>query len=169
MGQEVSYFGHYSHWVPGIDVVVGAIAAVNGVDDIYHPDSHQSLAGARREDGQGFRDMMAAIMDGYRVVTSPSSNTTIGAVATNVPFSKTEMSKIAHDGFARSINPVHTISDGDTIFALSSGKASSVRADVSAIGAIAATVMAHAVPRAVVQAESLTEYQLPAHRDYVKE
>jgi hypothetical protein len=50
--------------------------------------------------------MMAAIMDGYRVVTSPSSNTTIGAVATNVPLSKTEMGKIAqmaHDGFARSI------------------------------------------------------------------
>jgi L-aminopeptidase/D-esterase-like protein len=75
---------------------------------------------------------------------------------------------MAHDGFARSINPVHTISDGDTIFALSSGKASSVRADVSAIGAIAATVMAHAVTRAVVQAESSTEHQLSAHRDCTK-
>ena len=163
--------GTASHRVPGTDVVVGAIAAVNAVGDIYHPDTRQILAGARREDGQGFRDTMAAIMGGYRVVTSPGSNTTIGAVATNVPFSKAEMSKIAqmaHDGFARSINPVHTMSDGDTIFALSTGKASSVRADVSAIGAIAATVMAHAVARAVVQAESLTEHQLPAHRDYVK-
>jgi L-aminopeptidase/D-esterase-like protein len=75
---------------------------------------------------------------------------------------------MAHDGFARSIKPVHTMSDGDTIFALSTGKASPIRADVSAIGAIAATVMAHAVARAVVQAESLTEHQLPAHRDYVK-
>ena len=106
--------------------MVGAIAAVNAVNHIYHPDSHRSLAGARREDRQGFRDMMAAIMDGYRVVTSPSSNTTIGVGATKVPLSKTEMSKIAqmaHDGFARSINPVHTMSDGDTIFALSSDKA----------------------------------------------
>jgi L-aminopeptidase/D-esterase-like protein len=51
---------------------------------------------------------------------------------------------------------------------LSTGKASPIRADVSAIGAIAATVMAHAVARAVVQAESLTDHQLPAHRDYVK-
>jgi hypothetical protein len=75
---------------------------------------------------------------------------------------------MAHNGFARSINPVHTMSDGDTIFALSTGKASSVCADVSAIGAIAATVMAQAVARAVVQAESLTEHQLPAHGDYVK-
>ena len=80
----------------------------------------------------------------------------------------TKIAQMAHDGFARSINPVHTMSDGDTIFALSTGKASPVRADVSAIGAIAATVMAHAVARAVVQAESLTEHQLPAHRDYVK-
>jgi len=148
--------------------VVGAIAAVNAVAIIYHPDSHQILRGAKREDGQGFRDMMAAIMDGYRVVTSPGSNTMIGAVATNVRFSKTEMSKIAqmaNNVFARSLNPVHMMPDSDTIFALSSGKASSVRADVSAIGAIAATVMACAV----VQAESLTEHQLPAHRDYVKE
>jgi L-aminopeptidase/D-esterase-like protein len=107
-----------SHRIPGTDVVVGAIAAVNAVGDIYHPDTRQILAGARREEGQGFRDTMAAMMNGYRVVTSIGSNTTIGAVATNVPFSKAEMSKIAqmaHDGFARSINPVHTMSDGDTI------------------------------------------------------
>jgi L-aminopeptidase/D-esterase-like protein len=64
--------------------VVGAIAAVNAVNDIYHPDSHQNSAGARRENGQRFRTMMAAIMDGNRVVTSLGSNTTIGAVATNV-------------------------------------------------------------------------------------
>jgi L-aminopeptidase/D-esterase-like protein len=114
---------------------------------------------------------MAAIMVGYRVVTSTGSNTMIGAVATNVPFSKAEMNKIAqmaHDGFARNINPSHTMSDGDTIFALSTGKASSVGADVSAIGAMPATVMAHAVARAVLQAKSLCEHQLPAHRDYLK-
>ena len=103
--------GTASHRVPGTDVVVGAIVAVNAVGDIYHPDTRQILAGARREEGQGFRDTMAAIMGGYRVVTSTGSNTTIGAVATNVPFNKAEMTKIAqmaHDGFARSINPVHT-------------------------------------------------------------
>jgi L-aminopeptidase/D-esterase-like protein len=149
--------------------VVGAIAAVNALGGICHPDSHQILAGARREGGQGFRDMMAAIMVGYRVVTYLGSNMTIGAVATNVPFSKAEMSKIVHGCFACSINPEYTMPDGDTIFALSSGKASSVRADVSAIGAIAARVMAHAVARAEVQAESLTGHQLPAHRGYVKE
>jgi L-aminopeptidase/D-esterase-like protein len=110
-------------------------------------------------------------MDGSRVVTSAGSNTTIGAVATNVPFSKAEMNKIAqmaHDGFTRSITPVHTMSDGDTIFALSAGRALSVRADVSAVATIAATVMAHGVARAVVQDETLTEHQLPVYRDYVR-
>nr|WP_246529675.1 P1 family peptidase [Microvirga zambiensis] len=110
----------------GTDVAVGVISAVNAAGDIDHPDSNQILASARREDGQGSRDTMAATMDGHRVVTSPGSNTRIEAVAINVSFSKTEinkMARMAHDGFARSINPVHTMSDGDTIFALSSGKA----------------------------------------------
>jgi L-aminopeptidase/D-esterase-like protein len=59
---------------------------VNALGSIYHPDPHQILAGVRRDNGQGFRDIMEVIMDGYRVVTSPGSNTMIGAVATNVPF-----------------------------------------------------------------------------------
>jgi L-aminopeptidase/D-esterase-like protein len=60
------------------------------------------------------------------------------------------------------------MSDGDTIFALSTGKAANLRADVSAIGSIAAVVMAHAVARAIVQAESLPEHQIPSHRDYIR-
>jgi L-aminopeptidase/D-esterase-like protein len=121
-----SRLGTASHRVPGTDLVVGAIEAVNAVGDIYHPDTRHILAGARREDGQGFRDAMAEIMSEYPVVTSTENNTTIGAMATNVLFSKAEMSEIAqmaHDGFAHSINPVHTMSDGDTIFALPTGKA----------------------------------------------
>ncbi|TKT74568.1 P1 family peptidase [Aquamicrobium sp. LC103] len=160
--------GTASFTVPGTEVVVGAIVAVNAVGDVYHPLSNRMLAGARAEDGKGFRDTISAIMNGHRVVRSPGANTTIGAVATNVPFDKAQMKKIAemaHDGFARSINPIHTMSDGDTIFALSTGKAS-VEADVSAIGAIAALVIAQAVARAVIQAESLPEYEIPAHRDY---
>jgi L-aminopeptidase/D-esterase-like protein len=57
--------------------------------------------------------------------------------------------------------------DGDTIFALSTGKAAGVAADVTVIGTIAATVMAHAVARAIMQAQSLPEHDLPAWRDYV--
>jgi L-aminopeptidase/D-esterase-like protein len=143
--------GTASHKVPGADIDVSAIVVVNAVGDIDNPDTRQIFAGARQEEGRGFRDAMSAIMGGYRVVTSTSSssNTTIGAVATNVPFNKAKMTKIAwmaHGGFARSINPVHTMSDGDAIFTLFTGKALSIKADVLAISAIPATVMAQAVP-----------------------
>jgi L-aminopeptidase/D-esterase-like protein len=149
-------------------IVVGALVAVNAVGDVVHPETGKILAGARSEDGRGFRDSMAAMMNGYRVIAQNGANTTIGVVATNAPFNKTQMTKIAqmaHDGYARSINPVHTMADGDTIFSMSTGTAN-VKADVSTIGAIAATVMARAVVRAAMAATSLHELGLPAHRDY---
>ncbi|HEU4635009.1 MAG TPA: P1 family peptidase, partial [Edaphobacter sp.] len=124
-------------------IVVGAIVAVNAVGDVINPHSGKVVAGARSEDNKGYRDSMAAVLKGYRVVMENGANTTIGIVATNAPFTKTQMTKIAqmsHDGYARSINPVHTMADGDTIFAMSTGLAK-VKADLSAIGAIAATVM----------------------------
>jgi L-aminopeptidase/D-esterase-like protein len=96
------------------------------------------------------------------------ANTTLGVVATNAKFSKTQMTKIAqmaHDGYARAINPVHTMSDGDTIFSMSTGTAT-VEADESAIGAIAATVMSRAIVRAVLQATSVPSLGLVAWRDY---
>jgi len=162
--------GTASYQVPGTEIIIGAIVAVNAVGDVYAPNSAQILAGARNENSKGFRSIMEAIMQGKSVIQSAGANTTIGAIATNVPFNKAQLKKIAgmaHDGFARTINPIHTMWDGDTIFALSTGKATGVEADVTAIGAIAATVMAQAVARAVVHAESLPDLNLPAHRDYV--
>ncbi len=76
---------------------------------------------------------------------------------------------MAHDGFARTINPIHTMWDGDTIFALSTGKAQNTEADVTAVGAIAATVMAEAVARAVVNADGLKDLNLPAYKDYYQQ
>lgn len=159
--------GTASHTIPGTGIVVGAVVAVNAVGDIYAPGSDRILAGARSVDGKGFRNSMDAILQGHGVLPSAGGNTTIGAIATNAPFTKAEVKKIAamsHDGFARTINPVHTMWDGDTIFALSTGKEAGVKADVTAIGAIAATVMAHAVARAIIYAESLPG--LPAYKDY---
>ncbi|RSL15022.1 L-aminopeptidase/D-esterase-like protein [Edaphobacter aggregans] len=150
-------------------IVVGALVAVNAVGDVVRPETGKIIAGARSEDGKGFRDSMNAVMNGYRVVMKSGENTTIGVVATNAPFNKTQMTKIAqmaHDGYARSVNPVHTMSDGDTIFSMSTGTAN-VKADVSAIGAVAAVVMSRAIVRAVMQATGLPELGLPAYRDYV--
>ncbi len=62
-------------------------------------------------------------------------NTTIGAIVTNAQFSKGELTKIAvmaTNGYARSIRPVGTLSDGDTIYAFSAtvtGKSHAVDAE----------------------------------------
>lgn len=161
--------GTASWTVPGSDIVVGAVVAVNAVGDVRHPLSNRILAGARNADGSGFRDTVAAMMNGYGLTAPAGANTTIGVIATNAPFDKAQLRKIAqlaHDGYARAINPIHTMYDGDTIFALSTGKVGAAAADVTVIGTIAAEVMAHAVARAVIHAESLPQFGLPAWRDY---
>lgn len=85
--------GTASYKVPGTEIVVGAIVAVNAVGDVYAPNSRQILAGARAEDGKSFRDTMSAIMQGHGVVKSGGANTTIGAIATNVPFDKAQLKR----------------------------------------------------------------------------
>ncbi|ARO15705.1 peptidase S58 DmpA [Ketogulonicigenium robustum] len=160
--------GTASYTVPGTNIVVAAIVAVNAVGDVIDPRTGQIVAGALNEDRTAFRDTQAQIMNGHTVIRSAAQNTTIGAVVTNAPFTKTEMNKVAqmaHDGYARAISPVHTMSDGDTIFALSTGKSDGVTASVNAIGTIGAVVMAHAIVRAVMAAESLSDPDIPAYKD----
>jgi L-aminopeptidase/D-esterase-like protein len=146
-------------------VVVAAIVAVNAVGDVVDPKTGQIIAGARTPDGSGFMDSMAQIRAGRGVEMPAGANTTIGVVATNVAFDKTQMTKIAQmaqDGLARTINPAHTLADGDTIFAVATGGIST-RANHGAIGALAADVMARAVVRAVMSARGLPG--LPAAGD----
>ena len=78
----------------------------------------------------------------------------IGVVATNAGLTKDEANKVAqmaHDGLARAVRPAHTLFDGDTIFALSTGEKN---VDVNIVGAYAAEVMAQAIVRAVLQAKA---------------
>jgi L-aminopeptidase/D-esterase-like protein len=65
-----------------------------------------------------------------------------------------KLAQMAHDGLARAIDPVHTMYDGDTVFALATG-ASGRAGNLSALGAIAAAVMATAVVRAARGARGL--------------
>jgi L-aminopeptidase/D-esterase-like protein len=84
-------------------------------------------------------------------------------VATNARLSKEEANKVAQmaqDGIARTVRPAHTMFDGDTLFALSTGRAD---ADINLIGAYAAEMVAEAVVRAVKTAEGAGG--LPAWRD----
>lgn len=104
------------------------------------------------------------------VINQAGENTTIGVVATNARLTKSEALRIAimaQDGYARSIRPVHTPFDGDTVFAVSTGHWGTDienRADlVNRIGLVAADCLARAVARGVYEASALGA--LPAYRD----
>jgi L-aminopeptidase/D-esterase-like protein len=146
-------------------LIVGALAAVNAGGDIIDAETGKMLAGARKPDNQGFLNSAAQITRGVVQKSRYGENTTIAVVATNAAFSKTEMTKIAqmaHDGLARSINPVHTAFDGDTIFAAATAT-HQAKADLTTVGAVAAEAIARAVNRAVITALGIPGY--PASRD----
>ncbi len=149
----------------GGGVVVGAIVAVNAWGDVTSPDTGEIVAGLRSGrvgplrigKGNQFADtlaMMKSPIGRGALGLASRGNTIIGAVATNAKLTKAQATKVAqmaHDGFARTIRPAHTMLDGDTIFALSTG---TKKADVSTVGAFAAEVMAQAILRAVRMAKS---------------
>ncbi|HWI63398.1 MAG TPA: P1 family peptidase [Symbiobacteriaceae bacterium] len=136
-------------------VVVGAIVAVNPMGDVR--DGGQIIAGARRPDGTGFADTTQLLLGGAEAIGAllAGQNTTIGVVAVGAQLTKEEANKVArmaHDGLARTISPIHTMYDGDALFCLATGGA---RADVSAIGTAAALAVEQAVLRAARAATSL--------------
>ena len=140
-------------------MLVGAIVAVNAFGDVVDPASGEILAGARSTSVGPLRlGSPGYFADTLQVMKSKIGRTTlgfatrghtvIGVVATNARLTKEEANKVAemaHDGLARTIRPAHTMFDGDTLFALATGKS---RADVNTVGAFAAEVMASAVVRA---------------------
>ncbi|MGE8615957.1 MAG: P1 family peptidase [Achromobacter veterisilvae] len=149
-------------------VTVGAIVAVNAVGDVLDPSTGRILAGARTADGKMLLDTRAAILAGDLPRSMrEGAATTIGAVATDALLTKAQAQKIAgmaHDGLARTINPIHTMLDGDTIFALGTG-ASGKAANVMLLGVMAAEAMAIAVQRAILSARALEGY--PAAVDFI--
>jgi L-aminopeptidase/D-esterase-like protein len=143
---------------PGNGLVVGAIMAVNCIGDVIDPRTGKIVAGARSSDGNTFVNMMESLRAGrdIRPNVQAGENTTIGIVATNAKFDKTQMTKIAemaHDGIARAINPAHTPFDGDTLFAMCTGK-SDVQGNPGTIGALAAEAVSEAIIRAVMKANA---------------
>ena len=130
------------------ELIVSAIVAVNAFGDIYDYEKGIQLAGPK-VNGQILKttDAMNRIMNDFSDLAN--KNTTIGIVATNASFDKTKLKKIAqmtHDGFARSINPVHTGFDGDTIFALSTNE---ITSDLNIVGVMAANAMSRAIANAI--------------------
>ena len=143
-------------------LVVAAIVAVNCTGDVIDPHTGKIIAGARTADGRGFLDITGTYRSGRGVAPAGGAgeSTTIGVVATNARFDKTQMTKIAemsHDGLARAINPAHTPYDGDTLFAMSTGT-STVAANLGAVGALAAEAVSEAILRGVMKATPVPGY-----------
>jgi L-aminopeptidase/D-esterase-like protein len=140
-------------------VTVAAIIACNALGDVIDPETMQVVAGARTPDGKSLLDTRRAILRGE--APKPllaGTNTTIGVIATDAVITKAQASRLAtmaHDGLARSINPVHTMSDGDTLFTLGTGKAGR-NPGMMVLGTMAAEVTAIAVVRAVRAAQGVT-------------
>ena len=141
------------------DLIVSALAAVNASGDIIDPNTGRIVAGARKPDGSGFLNIAQSLRSrAPKEWLNSGQNTTLAVVASNAGLDKTKTNKVAqmaHDGMARAINPVHTPSDGDTIFALSLGEHP---ANLTHVGTLAAEVTSRAIVRAVLMATSLTHY-----------
>lgn len=147
------------------DVMVGAVVAVNALGDVFDIDSGLKIAGMLAPDKNNFSDSEQAMFltCAHRPDNLFTGNTTIGAVITNAAFSKTSLKKIAamaQNGLARTIRPVHTSADGDTVYAISVGD---VHANQDAVGTLAAYVMGKAINSAVRAAEGTPD--CPASRN----
>jgi L-aminopeptidase/D-esterase-like protein len=147
-------------------LVVSAIVVVNAVGDVIDPTTGAVVAGVRTQDGKGLADARQLMRRGGRLEGSRVlENTTIALVATNATLTKTEVNRVAlmaDDGLARAINPVHTAGDGDTVFAVATGRWQG-QTTASEVGMLAADVLAEAIVRAAVKAAPLPG--LPTARD----
>lgn len=135
-----------------------AAVCVNAMGDVFDPASGEKLAGLRSDDRKEWRSAEEELVR-RNFLQSPIggfvTNTTIGCFITNAAFSKAQMNKIAQmaaQAYPRCIRPAATMSDGDTVYAASTGKlkpAAGGKADVDLVGVLAAAVMERAICRAV--------------------
>ena len=143
--------GIYGVEVAGLQMA--AIAVVNALGDVFSATTGEKLAGLTTPNREGWTDIREAL---YTFTQSTDlftrNNTTISAIVTNGDFSKAQLTKLAAmatSAYARCINPVGTLADGDTVYAASVG---THPADLNMAGTLAAQILAEAIQRAVVTA-----------------
>jgi len=147
----------------GGGVIIGALIAVNPFGDVFDPNNGKILAGARTikkgpiqigENGifADTRQLLKSTIGKAALSFATSRNTVIGVVATNATLDREQanfLAQMAQDGLALAIRPSHTLFDGDTLFALSTG---SLKVDVNVIGTFAVDVVVQAIQNAVLMA-----------------
>lgn len=134
------------------ELIVSAIVSVNSFGDVYDYKTGEQIAGVYDYDSNKLLNTINIIKGEDVDLNFPMRNTTIGAIITNAILTKAEANKVsqmAHNGYARSINPVHTMLDGDTIFTMATNK---IMSDVNIVGTLAAEVMSMAITNGVISA-----------------
>ena len=136
------------------ELQIAAVVVVNAFGDIFNPETGQKIAGLMDSTRSTFLDLEQMFL---QFMSAPkdlfNSNTTIGCVITNAKFDKAKLNKIAamtRNAYARCINPVGTMADGDSIYACSVGE---VVSDVNLVGTLSAKVMQKAILKAVESAK----------------
>lgn len=145
---------------------VGAIVVVNAIGDVFEMDSQKQLAGLlnKRKDGMVSSELEAVKL--LQLASVFSLNTTIGAIITNAKLDKASMNKVAamaSNGIARTIRPVNTSMDGDSVYAMSVGN---VKSSADVVGTLAAHVLAQAINRAVLESDA--KYGYKCAKDFIK-
>ncbi|WP_148558533.1 P1 family peptidase [Terrisporobacter glycolicus] len=136
-------------------IVVSALIAVNAFGDIY--EDGKVIAGVLNDDKTKLLNTYEIMKSGFVKGGFKIDNTTIGIVATNAKLTKAQCKKIsqmAHDGYAKSIFPIHTPHDGDAIFTMSTGKIQ-VDSDITLLGSLAAEVVEKSIINAIKNAENI--------------
>jgi len=138
----------------GKGILVGALSVVNATGDIY--ENGEIIAGAIDENNK-FLDIYN-LMKKRMFRANPGENTTLSVVATNARLTKEWVNKIAqvaNDGFARTIKPVHSLFDGDTVFCISTGNVEVDFFDISLISQVAAEAIEKSIINAVKHAQKI--------------
>ncbi len=141
------------------ELKIGAVVVANALGDIFDWKTGKQVAGLLSEDKTSLQSSLLEMKKSIgKKDNKYAGNTTLAVVITNARFDKSQLCKIAgmaHDGYARSINPIHTSADGDSIYAVSVGD---VEADQDLTGILAAEVISEAILRAVINAEGAYGY-----------
>ncbi|MDO4439077.1 MAG: P1 family peptidase [Eubacteriales bacterium] len=134
------------------ELKIAAVVVVNAFGDIFDPENGEKLAGLMDKERSNFMDIRDMFIN---IMTTPKNlfhtNTTIGCIITNADFDKAMLNKLAamtRNAYARCIDPVGTMADGDSIYACSIG---SVKADINLVGMLSAKVMEKAIKNAVIK------------------
>lgn len=144
---------------------VGAIVVVNAIGDVFEMDSQKQLAGLLSKGKDGMINSELEAVKLLQLASQFSFNTTIGAIITNAKLDKASMNKVAamaSNGIARTIRPVNTSMDGDSVYAMSVGN---VKSSADVVGTLAAHVLGKAINRAVL--ESKAKYGYKCAKDFM--